>query len=86
MAEVMGSVQADGVQERVARGWERRPATTVRFTGRSDQAGCGELIERALGGGQPDGAALLGEPGGDLLGSLTAVYPQRFGGPYGGRT
>jgi len=82
----MGSVQVDGVQELVAYGWERRPATGLRFTGRSDQAGSGEFIKRALDGGQPDGAALFGEPGGELLGSLTAVYPQRFEGPYGGRT
>src|SRR4029434_6724952 len=49
-----------------------------------DQAGCGELIERALDGCQPDGTAVLGESGGKLLGSLTAIYPQRFEGPDGG--
>jgi hypothetical protein len=44
----MGAVEVDGVQERVAWGWERRPATGLLFAGWSDQAGCGELIERAL--------------------------------------
>jgi hypothetical protein len=79
VAEVMGAVEVDGVQERVAWGWERRPATDLPFVGWSDQAGCGELIERALDGGQPDRAALLGEPGGELLDGLAAVYPQCLG-------
>jgi hypothetical protein len=48
VAEVMGAVEVDGVQERVAWSWERRPATDLLFVGWSDQAGCGELIERAL--------------------------------------
>jgi hypothetical protein len=43
----MGPMQVDGVQERVAGGWERRPATGLLFVGWSDQAGCGELIEHA---------------------------------------
>jgi hypothetical protein len=43
------------------------------FNGRSDQAGCGELIERMLDGCHPDGAALLGEPAGELLGGLPAA-------------
>jgi hypothetical protein len=79
----MGAVQVDGVQERVALGWERRPATGLLFVGWGNQAGCGELIERALDGGQSDGTALLGEPGGELLGSLPAVNPQRFEGVEG---
>jgi len=58
----------------------------VLFVGWSDQAGCGELIERALHGGQPDGAALLGEPGGELLYGLASVHPQCLESPDGGRT
>jgi hypothetical protein len=66
MAEVMGAVQVDRLQQGMLGGWPEGPSLRLRIDGGG--TGRGELGQGAVDGGPRGGAALGAELGGQLLG------------------
>jgi hypothetical protein len=71
--KVVGAVQIHGLQQRVTGRGQRPPTLLAVLAGAGDQVGGDQLGEGDLDGGWPNGPALGGERGGELVGGLPAA-------------
>jgi hypothetical protein len=77
-------MQIHGLKQRVAGRGQRPPPRLTVLTGACDQLGRHELVQGDLDRGWPDGPAVVGECGGELVGGLWAASSERLEDAGGG--
>ena len=73
VAEVVGSAQVHGLQQRVAGRWQCQPPPVSVLTDLGDQARSHELTQGDLDRGWSDGPAAVGERGGEPVKAVRAA-------------
>ena len=85
VAEVVGAVEVDRIQQRMVGGWPERPACRRAAAEGGGGVGLGELLEGTADGGDRGCAPLGAQLGDQLLGTERSTVTQRRQDAGGGR-